>query len=119
MHGASAASDFYGECSSLVSVPKVVSAIDSFNFVLATAASALLFHFALDICPRKFIERLKEFEFGYKALTTQRLNQDYAKMSGTQGAVLLYKNIEFLLFIVSICQSFMVHTVVCLCMTTT
>ena len=63
MHGASAASDFYGECSSLVSVPKVVSAIDSFNFVLATAASVLLFHFALDICPRKFIERLKEFEF--------------------------------------------------------
>ena len=36
VHGAGAASDFYGECSSLVSVPKVVSAIDSFNFVLAT-----------------------------------------------------------------------------------
>lgn len=46
VHGA--ASDFYGECSGLVSVPKVVSAIDSFNFVLATAASALLSYFALD-----------------------------------------------------------------------
>ena len=48
MHGLGAASDFYGECSSLVSVLKVVSAIDSFNFVRATAASALLFYFALD-----------------------------------------------------------------------
>ena len=48
---ARAASDFYGECSSLVSVPKVVSAIDSFNFVLVTAASALLFYIALDFDP--------------------------------------------------------------------
>ena len=51
VHGAGAASDFYGEFSSLVSVPKVVSAIDSFNFVLVTAASALLFYIALDFDP--------------------------------------------------------------------
>ena len=32
-------------------MPKVVSAIDSFNFVLVTAASVLLFHIALDFDP--------------------------------------------------------------------
>ena len=32
-------------------MPKVVSAIDSFNFVLVTAASALLFYIALDFDP--------------------------------------------------------------------
>ena len=43
VHGAGAASDFYGECSGLVSVPKVVSAIDGFNFVLATATAHCYF----------------------------------------------------------------------------
>jgi hypothetical protein len=34
VHGAHAASDFYGECSSLVSVPKVVSAIQSLTIAI-------------------------------------------------------------------------------------
>ena len=91
VHGLGAASDFYGECSSLVSVPKVVSAIDSFNFMLATATSALLFFFALDFCHRRFIERLKEFEFGYpynRSAVQSRLCKD---VRDTRGCLTIQK----------------------------